>query len=177
MAVKTLLRMGNPKIYQPCATVTEFDTPALHELITDLIDTKIAHEGVGIAAPQIGVNLRVMIYGFDNRNLRYPEKTPVPVTACINPTYEVLDETIEEDGEGCLCLPTLYGIVPRVRAVKMTYQDVKGETHTVTEEDFPARIIQHECDHLDGKIYPMRIADLRNFGFHEEIRTLDFFQP
>lgn len=175
MAVKTLLKMGNPQIYQPCAAVTAFDTPELQQLIADLIDTQIAHDGVGIAANQIGVQLQVMIYGFDKRNPRYPSKAPLPITPCINPYYEILDDTIEEDGEGCLCLPGLYGIVPRARKVKLSYYDVRGKKHEVIEQGFSARIVQHECDHLAGKIYPMRITDLTKFGFREEIRALDFF--
>lgn len=172
MAIRTLLNMGNPLIYKHCEKISVFNTPELHELATDLLDTQRAHQGVGIAANQIGVSKQMMIYGFDEMNPRYPDKNMVPITVCINPVYEVLDATIEKEGEGCLCLPGLYGIVPRVHKIKLTYFDFMGEQHEVIEQGFAARIVQHECDHLQGKIYPMRIEDWAQFGFRDEIIPL-----
>lgn len=169
MAIKKLLHMGNPQIYIPSEPVMEFNTPELAELIQDLLDTQQEHNGVGIAAVQIGISKRVMIYGFTEKNPRYPSKALVPITICINPEYEILDATLEHDGEGCLCLPNLYGWVPRVRRLKLTYFDEHGQKHEVIEEGFAARIVQHECDHLEGKIYLMRIDDLRKFGFRDEV--------
>jgi peptide deformylase len=168
MAIRAVLRMGDPRLLEPARPVDELDTPALHALIADMRDTMAALNGAGLAAPQIGVGLQVVIFGVD-RNPRYPDVEPVPHTVLINPQLTVLDEEMEERWEGCLSVPGMRGLVPRYKRLRYRGQDARGDPIDRTVNGFHARVVQHECDHLAGILYPMRIRDLRNFGFIEEL--------
>lgn len=166
MAVRTLLRMGDARLLQPAAPVGEFGTPALAALIEDLFDTMAAHGGVGLAAPQIGVGLQVVIFGFE-RSERYPDAAPVPRTILLNPVIVPLTEEREEGWEGCLSVPGLRGVVPRYAALRYEGRDPQGNPIRREVSGFHARVVQHECDHLDGILYPMRMTDMRRFGYTE----------
>lgn len=168
MAVKPVLRMGHPLLTRAAAPVAEFNTPALDALIADMFDTMAARDGAGLAAPQIGVSLRVVIFGVE-ANPRYPDAEPVPTTVLVNPEISVLDEAEEEGWEGCLSLPGFRGLVPRYRAIRYCGYDAGGERIEREARGFHARVAQHEVDHLDGVLYPQRIRDLRQFGFEEEL--------
>lgn len=168
MTIKTVLRMGDPRLLEPARPVADFDTPELHELIADMQDTMTALNGAGLAAPQIGVGLQVVIFGLDH-NPRYPDAEAVPQTVLINPKLTVLDEEMEEGWEGCLSVPGMRGLVPRFRRLRYRGVDAWGNPIDRSVEGFHARVVQHECDHLAGILYPMRIRDLRNFGFIEEL--------
>lgn len=168
MAVREILRMGNPRLLKSAQPVQQFDTPALHALIQDLQDTMQAADGAGLAAPQIGVDLAVVIFGFDH-NERYPDAPAVPRTVLINPQIEPLGPGQEEDWEGCLSVPGLRGIVPRWSHIRYRGFDQHGSAIDRTVEGFHARVVQHECDHLIGVLYPMRIRDFTRFGFVEEL--------
>jgi peptide deformylase len=168
MAVRSILRMGDPRLLARSLPVEQFGTVALHALIEDLFDTMHAHDGAGIAAPQIGVQLQVVIFGFE-RNLRYPEAPPVPETVLINPTIEVLGERLEDGYEGCLSVPGMRGLVPRYHAIRYSGYTPEGNRFERTADGFHARVVQHECDHLAGVLYPTRIRDLKRFGFIEEL--------
>lgn len=163
--------MGDPRLLRVAAPVTEFGTPALKALIEDLFDTMAAAKGAGLAAPQIGVNLQLVIFGFD-RNERYPQAPAVPRTVLINPVIQPLGppdglgEPAEELGwEGCLSVPGLRGEVPRYRRIRYRGFDADGQTIDREAEDFHARVVQHECDHLIGRLYPTRMRDLTRLGF------------
>lgn len=156
--------MGDARLLQVARPVVAFDTPQLHALIADLEDTMAALDGAGLAAPQIGVGLRVVIFGFDD-NPRYPEAGSVPYTVLINPVLTPLSEELEAGWEGCLSLPGLRGLVPRRRHLHYAGFDPFGKAIARSVDGFHARVVQHECDHLDGLLYPMRIRDLRSFGF------------
>lgn len=160
----TILRMGDPRLLGRAREITEFGTSALHELVERLWVTMRAHNGVGLAAPQIGVDLRIVVFGMQG-SLRYPDAVPVPETVLINPVLTPIGEATEEDWEGCLSLPGLRGYVPRYKRLHYQGVDLDGQLIERTVEDFHARVVQHECDHLDGVLYPMRIRDLRRFGF------------
>jgi peptide deformylase len=164
MAIRTLLRMGDPRLLQPAAPVGEFGTEALDALIGDMFDTMAAAGGVGLAAPQIGVGLQVVIFGFE-RSERYPDAPPVPRTVLVNPVITVLDETEEEGWEGCLSVPGLRGVVPRPRRIRYRGFDPTGKPIDREAEGFHARVVQHECDHLNGVLFPMRVRDFTRFGF------------
>lgn len=164
MAVRTLLRMGDPRLLQTAAPVAAFGTPELDALIADMFDTMAAAGGVGLAAPQIGVGLRVVIFGFEHSE-RYPDAAPVPRTILVNPEIAVLDETPEEGWEGCLSVPGLRGVVARPRRIRYRGCDPAGRPIERKAEGFHARVVQHECDHLDGILYPMRVRDFTRFGF------------
>jgi len=164
MTIRRVLRMGDPHLLQPAAPVTEFGTPALRALITDMFDTMAAEGGVGIAAPQIGISLRVVIFGFEHSQ-RYPEAPPVPMTVLVNPVITPLSEEIEDGWEGCLSVPGLRGVVPRYTRIRYQGFTPDGEPIDRIAEGFHARVVQHECDHLDGLLYPMRIRDFQRFGF------------
>ena len=164
MTVRTLLRMGDPRLLQPAAPVGEFGTPALAALVEDLFDTMAAHGGVGLAAPQIGVGLQVVIFGFE-RSERYPDAAPVPRTILVNPVITPLTGELEEGWEGCLSVPGLRGMVPRATRIHYTGSTPAGEPIERFAEGFHARVVQHECDHLDGVLYPMRVRDFRRCGF------------
>lgn len=168
MAVREILRMGDPRLLKSAQPVQQFDTPALHALILDLQDTMQAADGAGLAAPQIGVDLAVVIFGFDH-NERYPDAPAVPRTVLINPQIEPLGPGQEEDWEGCLSVPGLRGIVPRWSHIRYRGFDQHGSAIDRTVEGFHARVVQHECDHLIGVLYPMRIRDFTRFGFVEEL--------
>lgn len=164
MAVRETLKMGHPLLQQVAEPVTVFNTAALDALILDMFDTMDALNGAGLAAPQIGESLRVVIFAVED-NPRYPEVESVPRTVLINPTISLLDEGLEEDWEGCLSVPGLRGLVPRYRAIHYRGYDQSGELIERDASGFHARVVQHEVDHLDGILYPQRIQDLRNFGF------------
>jgi len=164
MAVKAVLKMGDPLLLQRAAEVERFDTPELHNLIQDMHDTMAAMDGAGIAAPQIGVSLRVVIFGVGS-NPRYPDAEQVPYTVLINPVITPLGDDMEEGWEGCLSVPGMRGIVPRHARIHYTGFDQSGKPIDRIASGFHARVVQHECDHLDGILYPMRIQDLRTFGY------------
>ncbi len=166
MAVKPVLRMGDERLLQISQPVEDFDTPQLHALIADMEDTMQALDGAGLAAPQIGVPLRVVIFGI-TANPRYPDAEPVPRTVLINPVITPLDAEMEEGWEGCLSVPGMRGLVPRHLRLRYSGYDATGAKIDRTVQGFHARVVQHECDHLDGVLYPMRIRDLRDFGFTE----------
>jgi peptide deformylase len=147
--------------------VQSFDTPELHALIADMRETMAAVNGAGLAAPQIGVNLQLVIFGSMARNPRYPDRPVVPPTVLINPVITLLGSAEEEDWEGCLSVPGLRGVVPRWSRIRYTGLDEKGQPIDRTVEGFHARVVQHECDHLIGKLYPMRVRDFARFGFTE----------
>lgn len=168
MTVRTILRMGNPLLLQRAKEITEFNTPELYGLIQDMLDTMQAENGAGLAAPQIGVSSRLVIFGID-MNPRYPEAPVVPETVLINPTITPQENTMEEAWEGCLSLPGLRGLVPRYRHIKYAGFDAQGKPLEVEASDFHARVVQHECDHLDGVLYPQRMKDLKQFAYTEEL--------
>ena len=166
MPIKPVLRMGDPVLLQRAAPVKQFDTPELHALIRDMEDTMEAMNGAGIAAPQIGVSLRVVIFGV-GANPRYPDAEEVPYTVLVNPELTPLDEEMEEGWEGCLSVPGMRGVIPRYSRLRYTGFDQYGNPIDRTVSGFHARVVQHECDHLDGILYPMRIRDFSRFGFTE----------
>jgi peptide deformylase len=152
------LKVANP--------VERFDTPELHALIADMFQTMAAAGGVGLAAPQIGVDLQLVIFGFDNSD-RYPDAPPVPRTILLNPVIEPLSDEMEDGWEGCLSVPGLRGVVPRHRAIRYRGFDPQGHPIDREAEGFHARVVQHECDHLIGRLYPSRIRDFSQFGYTE----------
>ena len=167
MSVREILRMGDARLLRVAEPVTAFDTPELHALVRDLRETMAAVNGAGLAAPQIGVNLQVVIFGSTAPNPRYPDRPIVPPTVLINPVITPLGPQEEEDWEGCLSVPGLRGLVPRFARIHYSGRDETGQAIDRTVEGFHARVVQHECDHLLGKLYPMRVRDLRRFGFTE----------
>jgi peptide deformylase len=167
MAVRDVLRMGDARLLQPSRRVERFDTPELHALIADMQDTMKSLNGAGLAAPQIGVDLQVVIFGVE-RNPRYPDAEEVPQTVLINPVLTPLGNEIEEGWEG-LSVPGMRGLVPRYLQLRYQGFDPYGQPIDRSVSDFHARVVQHECDHLAGILYPMRIRDLRNFGFTAEL--------
>lgn len=166
MAVKTVLRMGDPLLYQKAEAVTAFDAPDLDRLIADMFDTMAAYHGAGLAAPQIGVSQRLVIFGVES-NPRYPDAEVVPTTVLINPMLHPVGSEMEEGWEGCLSVPGLRGLVNRYKRLRYTGFDQKGNPIDRTVSGFHARVVQHECDHLDGILYPMRLKDLRLLGFED----------
>ncbi len=164
MASKEVLRMGDSRLLRVAEKVTAFNTPELHALLKDMRDTMHEMNGVGLAAPQIGVNLRVVIFEVAG-NPRYPEAEAVPQTVLINPIITRVKNKKEEDWEGCLSVPGLRGIVPRFIHIRYQGFDEYGAVIDRTVSDFHARVVQHECDHLDGILYPMRMTDLGKLGF------------
>jgi peptide deformylase len=158
--------MGDPRLLERAREVEQPDTPELHALLVDMHDTMEALSGAGLAAPQIGVPLRVVIFGVA-RNPRYPNAEPVPHTVLINPIITPLTDTMEEGWEGCLSVPGMRGLVARYTELRYRGVDQYGAPIDRTVAGFHARVVQHECDHLDGILYPMRIRDMRNFGFHD----------
>jgi peptide deformylase len=160
--------MGDPRLLGVAEPVQQFDTPELHALLEDMHDTMRALDGAGLAAPQIGVSLQVVVFGLE-KNPRYPHAEPVPYTVLINPTLTPLGEEIEEDWEGCLSVPGMRGLVPRHAQMRYEGYDQYGNPIDRTVTAFHARVVQHECDHLYGVLYPMRIRDIRNFGYTEEL--------
>lgn len=164
MTVRAVLRMGDPLLLQKAAPVEAFDTPELHALIQDMQDTMTHMEGAGIAAPQIDVSLRVVIFGVGS-NPRYPDAEQVPYTVLINPVLSPVGEAVEDGWEGCLSVPGMRGIVPRYQRLHYTGFDQYGKPIDRLVSGFHARVVQHETDHLDGILYPMRITNLANFGY------------
>ena len=165
MTVREILRMGDPRLLRQAQPVTRFDTPELHQLLQDMQDTMAAANGAGLAAPQIGENLRIVIFGSGQYNPRYPKQPPVPRTVLINPEITPLGDAEETDWEGCLSVPGLRGRVPRYQRVRYRGLDAWGQPVEREVEGFHARVVQHECDHLDGRLYPTRMRDLTQFGY------------
>lgn len=161
---RAVLQMGDPRLLEVAQPVTRFDTHELRELIADMFDTMYAENGAGLAAPQIGVGLRVVIFGFE-KNVRYPDAEPVPETVLINPIITPLDQERVDGWEGCLSVAGLRGEVPRWSKIKYAGFDPEGKPLERIASGFHARVVQHECDHLDGILYPRRIKDLTRFGF------------
>lgn len=166
MAIKSVLKMGDPLLLEVAMNVEMFNTPELDALILDMQDTMASLDGAGLAAPQIGVSLQVVIFGFE-KNTRYPDAEVVPFTVLINPKITPLTEEIEEGWEGCLSVPGMRGMVPRFTRLRYQGLDQHGNTIDRSVDGFHARVVQHECDHLQGILYPMRITDFRKFGFTE----------
>jgi len=168
MAVRPILRMGDPFLARVAAPVTEFATPALRELVQDMLETMRANDGAGLAAVQIGVPLRVVVFEVA-QNPRYPDVAPVPLTVLVNPQIDFLGDEREVGWEGCLSVPGLRGLVPRYSRLRYRGFDELGGPIDRTVTDFHARVVQHECDHLDGILYPQRIEDMTSFGFQDEL--------
>ena len=164
--IHPILKMGDPRLLRVAAPVTEFGSPALDELIRDMFETMAAARGVGLAAPQIGVDLQLVIFGFEH-NERYPDAPAVPLTVLCNPVITPLSDEMEDGWEGCLSVPGLRGVVPRHRHIRYTGLDPQGNAIDREAEGFHARVVQHECDHLIGRLYPSRIRDFSTFGFTE----------
>jgi len=167
MTVREILKMGDPRLLRVAQPVTDFDSDALHLLITDMLDTMLAANGAGLAAPQIGVDLQLVIFGSNVRNPRYPDRPLVPQTVLINPVITPLSDLQEMDWEGCLSVPGLRGEVPRWSNIRYTGFDQYGDPIDRTVDGFHARVVQHECDHLIGTLYPMRMRDFTKFGYTE----------
>ncbi|EIT72195.1 MULTISPECIES: peptide deformylase [Hydrocarboniphaga] len=166
--IRPVLRMGDARLLRVSRPVERFGTPELRELVADMFDTMRALNGAGLAAPQIGVDLRVVIFGFTS-SPRYPNAQAVPETILINPVLTPLSDEQEEGWEGCLSVPGLRGVVPRYQRLRYTGFDLHGDVIDRNVDGFHARVVQHECDHLDGILYPMRVRDFTRFGFNEEL--------
>lgn len=164
MSVREILRMGDPRLLRQAEPVSAFGTPELETLIADMFETMHAANGAGLAAPQIGVNLQLVIFGF-KQNSRYPDAPPVPETILINPRIRPISAAMEEGWEGCLSVPGMRGVVPRWAAIHYEGFDQFGNAISRDADGFHARVVQHECDHLAGILYPMRIEDFSRFGF------------
>lgn len=167
MAEREILKMGDPRLLRIAQPVVEFDTDGLHLLVADMFDTMRAVNGAGLAAPQIGVDLQLVIFGTDAPNPRYPDAPVVPRTVLLNPVVTAIGEAEEEGWEGCLSVPGLRGVVPRFAEVRYTGFDLYGDPIDRTVSGFHARVVQHEVDHLYGVLYPMRVRDFSRFGFTE----------
>ncbi len=167
MAAKEILRMGHPLLLRVSQPVTAFSTPELTAIISDMFDSMAACEGAGIAAPQIGVLQRIIIFGGE-KNPRYPDAAPVPRTVLINPIIEQVSDAVEEDWEGCLSVPGMRAWVPRFAEIRYRGYDERGHVVERSVNEFHARVVQHECDHLDGILYPQRIKDMTKFGFIQD---------
>ena len=168
MAAREVLRMGHPVLRERAKPVERYGTPELLDLVADMKDTMAAKHGAGLAAPQIGVAQRVVIFGVD-RNPRYPDAEEVPFTVLVNPRIVILTREVEEGWEGCLSVPGMRGVVPRYTKLRYSGFDEHGKPIEREAEGFHARVVQHECDHLDGILYPQRMTDLSQFGFNEEL--------
>jgi peptide deformylase len=166
MAIREILKMGDPRLLRQAEPVIEFGTQELATLVADMFDTMRAVNGAGLAAPQIGVNLQVVIYGFQE-NQRYPDAPAVPETVLINPVLQPLSDEVEDGWEGCLSVPGLRGVVPRWSRLHYEGVDQDGQRISRDVDGFHARVVQHECDHLIGILYPMRIEDFTQFGYTE----------
>ncbi len=164
MAIREILKMGDPRLLRVAAPVSDFDSPALLALVEDMFDTMRAANGAGLAAPQIGEDLQLVIFGFEH-NERYPEAPPVPLTVLANPVIEPVGDDWVDGWEGCLSVPGLRGVVPRHARIRYRGFDAKGQPIEREVDGFHARVVQHECDHLIGRLYPTRMRDLRQLGF------------
>jgi peptide deformylase len=164
MTIREILKMGDPRLLRQAEPIRQFGTPELQALIDDMFDTMHAANGAGLAAPQIGVNLQLVIFGF-RKNIRYPDAPPVPETVLINPVLTPLSDEMTEDWEGCLSVPGLRGVVPRWTKLHYEGVDQYGKTISRDADGFHARVVQHECDHLAGVLYPMRVKDFSRFGY------------
>ncbi len=167
MTICTILKMGDARLMRVAPPVTEFDSDELHLLVSNMFDTMRSVDGAGLAAPQIGVDLQLVIFGTDEINPRYPDAPVVPRTVLLNPVITPLSDEEENAWEGCLSVPGLRGLVPRFSHIRYTGFDQYGDPIDRTVSGFHARVVQHECDHLIGKLYPMRITDFTQFGFTE----------
>ncbi len=167
MALREILKMGEARLLRVAQPVTAFDSDELHLLVRDMFDTMHAANGAGLAAPQVGVDLQLVIFGSNAVNPRYPEAPPIPITVLINPVITALSEVEEEDWEGCLSVPGLRGLVPRLAQINYRGFDPYGDAIERSVSGFHARVVQHECDHLIGRLYPTRMRDLTRFGFTE----------
>ena len=165
MPVREILKMGDARLLRVAQRVTEFNTPEMHALLKDLDDTMLAANGAGLAAPQIGVDLQVVIFGSSEVNPRYPDAPVVPYTVLINPVLTPIGDEEEEGWEGCLSVTGLRGVVPRFKRLRYQGVDPLGNSIDRTVEGFHARVVQHECDHLIGVLYPMRVRDFSRFGY------------
>jgi len=168
MPARTLLRIGHPLLLKSAEAVTEFNTPELDALVRDMLDTMEKADGAGLAANQIGELKRVVVFGFDE-NPRYPDRDPLPITVLVNPEIQPIGDVVAEDWEGCLSVPGMRGWVPRFSRIIYRAFDPEGQSIEVEAEGFHARVVQHECDHLDGVLYPQRIKDMTKFGYEEEL--------
>lgn len=171
-----MLRLGDPRLRQPSQPVENLNDPQLSRLVEDLRDTMEYLQGAGLAAPQIGVGLRVVMFGFDH-NPRYPDAEPVPATVLINPQIDIIDAQTERGWEGCLSVPGMRGEVARPRAIRYRGFDLSGRPIDRQARGFHARVVQHECDHLDGILYPDRISDFSRFGFIDELTAAGQLPP
>ena len=167
MTVREILKMGDPRLLRVAQPVTDFDSDALHLLVRDMFETMAAVNGAGLAAPQIGVDLQLVIFGTDAPNPRYPEAPLIPRTVLLKPVITPIGDDEEEGWEGCLSVPGLRGVVPRSSMIRYTGFDPYGDPIDRVVDGFHARVVQHECDHLMGKLYPMRVRDFTRFGFTE----------
>lgn len=167
MTIREILKMGDAHLLRKAQPVAAFDTPELHSLIADMRETMSAVNGAGLAAPQIGVNLQLVIFGGTAINPRYPDRPLIPATVLLNPVITPMGDAEELDWEGCLSVPGLRGEVPRWARIRYTGFDEFGQTIDRTVDGFHARVVQHECDHLIGKLYPMRVRDFTKFGYTE----------
>ena len=165
MTVRDILKMGDPRLLRVAQPVPAFDTDELHLLVRDMFETMHAVNGAGLAAPQIGVDLQLVIFGTDTVNPRYPDAPPVPRTVLLNPVITPLSDAEEDGWEGCLSVPGLRGVVPRWSRIRYTGFDPYGDPIDRVADGFHARVVQHECDHLIGKLYPMRVRDFTQFGY------------
>jgi peptide deformylase len=169
MAVREILKMGDPRLLRVAPPVTEFDTDEIHLLVSDMFDTMRAVNGAGLAAPQIAVDLQLVIFGTDEPNPRYPDAPLVPRTVLLNPVITPIGNEEEDGWEGCLSVPGLRGVVPRWSRIRYQGFDQYGDAIDRTVDGFHARVVQHECDHLIGKLYPMRVRDFRQFGYTDDL--------
>ena len=167
MTIREILKMGDARLLRIAQPVVAFDTDELHVLVSDMLYTMQSVNGAGLAAPQIGVDLQVVIFGSDQINPRYPDAPVVPRTVLVNPVITPMSAAEESDWEGCLSVPGLRGMVPRFSHIRYTGFDQYGDAIDRTVDGFHARVVQHECDHLIGTLYPMRIRDFSQFGFTE----------
>ncbi len=168
MTVRRVLKMGDPLLFKVAEPVQDFDSPELHALIGDMFDTMAALNGAGLAAPQIGISRRVVIFGIED-NPRYPNVEPVPTTVLINPVIEFMTKETDEGWEGCLSVPGMRGLVSRCTHLRYSGFDQHGTPISRDARGFHARVVQHECDHLDGVLYPMRLKDMRLFGYEDTL--------
>ena len=164
MAIREILKMGHPTLLEVAKPVEKFNTSELDSIIEDMIDTMKENDGAGLAAPQIGLGMQLVIFGFDS-NERYPEADQVPFTVLINPVITPIGDEEEDGWEGCLSVPGLMGVLPRFKKIRYQGQDQHGNEIDREVDGFHARVVQHECDHLIGKLYPMRIRDFSQFGY------------